>query len=61
MADSFPNSEFRRSEFFFVAVVGLELRAFTLRHTTSPIFVKGFSRQGFLELFAQAGFKPPSS
>jgi hypothetical protein len=27
------------------AVLELELRAFTLIHSTSPIFVKGFSRQ----------------
>jgi hypothetical protein len=26
------------------AVLGLELGAFTLSHSTSPIFVKGFSR-----------------
>jgi hypothetical protein len=30
--------------FFFFAVLGLELRAFTLSLSTSPIFVKGFSR-----------------
>jgi ABC-type uncharacterized transport system permease subunit len=30
--------------FFFLAVLGFELRAFTLNHSTSPIFVKGFSR-----------------
>jgi hypothetical protein len=30
--------------FFFLAVLGLELRAFTLSHSTSPFFVKGFSR-----------------
>jgi hypothetical protein len=47
--------------FFFFAVLGLELRAFTLSHSTSPIFVKGFSREGFAELFAQAGFEPRSS
>jgi hypothetical protein len=29
--------------FFFSSVLGLELRAFTLSHSTSPIFVKGFS------------------
>jgi hypothetical protein len=29
---------------FFLEVLGLELRAFTLSHFTSPIFVKGFSR-----------------
>jgi hypothetical protein len=30
--------------FFFFPVLGLELRAFTLCHSTNPIFVKGFSR-----------------
>jgi hypothetical protein len=30
--------------FFFFVVLRLELRAFTLSHSTSPIFVKGFSR-----------------
>jgi hypothetical protein len=30
--------------FGFFAVLGLELRAFTLHHSTSPFFVKGFSR-----------------
>jgi hypothetical protein len=30
--------------FFFFAVLGLELRAFTVSHYTSPIFVKGFLR-----------------
>jgi hypothetical protein len=29
---------------FFFAVLGLELRAFTMSQSTSPIFVKGFSR-----------------
>jgi hypothetical protein len=31
-------------DFFFFSVLGLQLRAFTLSHSTSPIFVKGFSR-----------------
>jgi hypothetical protein len=30
--------------FFFLVVLGLELRAFTLSYSTSPIFVMGFSR-----------------
>jgi hypothetical protein len=30
--------------FFLFAVLGLELRAFTLIHYTCPIFVKGFMR-----------------
>jgi hypothetical protein len=29
-------------------VLGLELRAFTLSHSTSPVFVKGFLRWGLL-------------
>jgi hypothetical protein len=32
--------------FVFFAVLGIELRAFNLSHSTSPIFVKGFSRYG---------------
>jgi hypothetical protein len=28
--------------------MGLKLRAFTLSHSTNPIFVKGFSRYGFM-------------
>jgi hypothetical protein len=31
---------------FFFEVLRLELRAFTLSHSTSPIFVEGFSRKG---------------
>jgi hypothetical protein len=30
----------------FFVVLGFELRVFTSSHSTSPIFVKGFSRQG---------------
>jgi NADH:ubiquinone oxidoreductase subunit H len=30
--------------FFFFAILVLELRAFALNYSTSPIFVKGFSR-----------------
>jgi hypothetical protein len=33
---------------FFFPVLGLELRTFTLSHSTSPIFVKGFSRLGLV-------------
>jgi hypothetical protein len=29
---------------FFFAVLGLDLRAYTLGHSTSPIFVKDFFR-----------------
>jgi hypothetical protein len=42
---------------FFFAVLRLELRAYTLSHSTSPIFVKGFFEIGSHELFVQAGFK----
>jgi hypothetical protein len=31
------------ASFFFFLVLGLELRAYTLSHATSSIFVKGFS------------------
>jgi hypothetical protein len=30
--------------FFFFSVLGLEHRAFTLSHSTNPIFAKSFSR-----------------
>jgi hypothetical protein len=43
--------------FFFFPVLGLELRAYTLHHSTSHIFCEGFFEIGSLELFAQAGFK----
>jgi hypothetical protein len=49
-----------RQNFLFV-VLGFELRAFILSHSTSPIFVKGFFEIGSLELFAQAGFELQSS
>jgi hypothetical protein len=32
--------------FFFFVVLGLELRGLHLEPLTSPIFVKGFSREG---------------
>jgi hypothetical protein len=38
---------------FFFVVLGLELRAFTLGHSTSPIFVKGFSRDGLTNYLAR--------
>jgi hypothetical protein len=34
---------------FVFSVLGLKLRAFTLSHSTSPIFVKDFSRQGLAD------------
>jgi hypothetical protein len=42
---------------FFFAVLGLELRAYTLSHSTSPFFEMGFFEIRSCELFAQAGFK----
>jgi hypothetical protein len=41
------------SGFFFFAVLGVELRAFTLSHSTSPFFVKVFFEIGSYELFAR--------
>jgi hypothetical protein len=38
-------------------VLGFELRAYTLSHSTSPFFVKGFFEIGSPELFVQAGFE----
>jgi hypothetical protein len=46
--------------FFFFVILGFELRAFTLSHYTSPIFVMGFFEVGSRELFAWAGFEPCS-
>jgi hypothetical protein len=37
--------------FFFVAVLGFELRAYTLSHSTSPFFCDGFFEIGSGELF----------
>jgi hypothetical protein len=48
-------------DFFFFAVLGFELRAFILSHSTSPFFVLGFFEIGSQELFAQAGFELRSS
>jgi hypothetical protein len=47
--------------FFFFAVLGFELRAYSLSHCTSPFIVMGFFEIGSLELFAWAGFEPRSS
>jgi hypothetical protein len=43
--------------FFFLAVLGFELGAYTLSHSTSP-FCAGFFRDGSHELLAQAGALP---
>jgi hypothetical protein len=39
-------------------VLGLELRANTLSHSTSPIFVMGVLEIGSCKLFARTSFKP---
>jgi hypothetical protein len=39
--------------YFLGWVLGLQLKAFTLSHPTSPIFVKGFSKYGLAELFGR--------
>jgi hypothetical protein len=44
--------------FFFFAVLGFELRTYTLSHSTSPFFVKGRFDIGCHKLFVQAGFEP---
>jgi hypothetical protein len=44
--------------FFFFVVLRLELRAYTLSHSTNPLCVKGFFEIGSPELFARAGFEP---
>jgi hypothetical protein len=49
------------TSFFFFVVLGLELRAFTLNHSTSPTFCKGFFEIGSHELFAQVGFELQAS
>jgi hypothetical protein len=47
--------------FFFLVVLRLELRAYTLSHSTSPFIVMDFFEIGSCELFARAGFKSWSS
>jgi hypothetical protein len=39
--------------FSFFAILGFELRAFTLSHSTSPFFVMNFFEIGSQELFAR--------
>jgi hypothetical protein len=46
--------------FIYIAVLGLELRGYTLSHPP-VLFVMIFFEIGSLELFAQAGFEPKSS
>jgi hypothetical protein len=47
--------------FFSFVVLGFELRAYTLSHSTSPFLGWGFFKIGSHELFAQAGFELQSS
>jgi hypothetical protein len=44
--------------FSFFAILGLELRAYTSRHSTSPIFVMGLFKIGSPKLFA-SNHDPP--
>jgi hypothetical protein len=50
----------KKKKFFCFVVWGLKLKAFTLIHSTSPVFLKGFSRQS-PKIFAQASFELRSS
>jgi hypothetical protein len=50
-----------KKDFWVCVVLGLELRAFTLSHSTCPIFCEGFFDTGSQELLAWAGFEPRSS
>jgi hypothetical protein len=38
-----------KNAFFFLAILGFELKAYILNHPTSPIFVKGFLRYGLVK------------
>jgi hypothetical protein len=42
---------------FFFALLGFELMAYTLGHSTSPFFVLGIFKIVSHELFAWAGFE----
>jgi hypothetical protein len=44
--------------FTYFVVLGFELRAYTLSHSTSPFFVMGFFEIGSCKLFAWAGLEP---
>jgi hypothetical protein len=46
---------------FFFVVLGLELRAYTLSHSTSPFLWWAFIKIRSLQLFAWIGFEPQSS
>jgi hypothetical protein len=43
---------------YFFVVLGFELRAYTLSHSTSLFFVMGFFEIGFHKLFAPSDFEP---
>jgi hypothetical protein len=45
----------------FFAVLGLELRTYTLSHSTSPFFVLDFFEIGSCKLFAWTDFELQSS
>jgi hypothetical protein len=45
----------------FFALLGLEIRAFNLSHSSSPIFVIGLFEIGSHKLVAQASFERQSS
>jgi hypothetical protein len=47
--------------YLFIAALGFELKTYTLSHSTRPFSMMGFSKIGSGELFAWAGFEPPSS
>jgi hypothetical protein len=49
--------EVELEQYFFLAVLGFELRVYNLSYSTSPFFVMGVFKIGSCELFAQAGFK----
>jgi hypothetical protein len=42
---------------YLLKVLGFELRAYTLSHSTSPFFVMGVFEILLYKVFAQAGFK----
>jgi hypothetical protein len=46
---------------FVFVVLGFELKAYTLSHSTSPFFVMSFFQIGYCELFSQADFELWSS
>jgi hypothetical protein len=46
--------------FFFLAVLGLELRALTWSQLHQPYYCEGFFEIGSCELFAWVGFEPQS-